>query len=82
MEMPTQFSKNAKILAPTLDIMVSKAKSTAGVIMIMRQSLDLDLMTVVLLEIKEKHAFTSMTTFAKEVYLQQIQFYTSMLILL
>jgi hypothetical protein len=48
MGMPTQFSKNAKILAPTLDIMVSKAKSTAGVIMIMWQSLDLDLMTVVL----------------------------------
>jgi hypothetical protein len=34
------FSNNARILAPTLDIMVSKAKSIAGVIMILKQSLD------------------------------------------
>jgi hypothetical protein len=58
-------SKNAKMLAPTIIILVSKIPSLAGVIMILKQSLDMDLQTVVKLE--EQNATTSMTTFAKVV---------------
>jgi hypothetical protein len=43
------FSNNAKIFAPTTIILVSKEKPLAGVTMILKQSLDLDLMMTVVL---------------------------------
>jgi flagellar biosynthesis protein FlhB len=73
-------SKNAKMLAPTIIMLVSKTLSLAGVTMILMQSLDMDLLTVVKLE--DQNATTSMTTSAKEVCSLPTKFFTSILILL
>ena len=73
-------SKNAKMPAPTIIMLVSKTPSLAGVTMILKQSLDMDLLTVVKLE--DQNATTSMTTSAKEVCSLPTKFFTSMPILL
>jgi hypothetical protein len=73
-------SKNAKMLAPTIIMLVSKTPSLAGVTMILTQSLDMELLTVVKLE--DQNATTSMTTSAKEACSLLTKFFTSMPILL
>jgi len=73
-------SKNAKMPAPTTIILVSKTQSLAGVTMILKQSPDMELLTVVKLE--AQNATTSMTTSAKEVCLLLTKFFMSMPILL
>jgi hypothetical protein len=73
-------SKNAKMPAPTTTILVSKTPSLAGVTMISKLSLDMELLTVVKLE--EQNATTSMTTSAREVCSLLTKFFTLTPILL
>jgi len=66
-------SKNAKMPAPTITILVSKTPLLAGVTMISKQLPDMELLTVVKLE--EQNATTSMTTSAREACSLQTKFF-------